>query len=550
MMHLLALAGRATVALLIAMTAIPIAIMAATPPAHADDRPDLIIAVNKLARGLEPGRFGGNVDVRVIHSVFDTLIRRDFVHQAKTGELRLVPGLATSWKRTSPTVMEFALRQGVKWHDGTEFTADDVVFSFGPERVYGAHAPVRNIQPSLGRIKSVEALGRYKVRITMEVPDPILEHRLSAKSAWIVQRANYLKFKKDGVPTAEWMDKAVKHATWHPVGTGPYKMAFYRPGEHIILAANDNYWMGKPAAQSVTFKAVPEVSSRIAGLVSGEFDMIVEIPPDQIPVLDRYDDLSVASVILENTHIVVFNTSDPVLKDKKLRQALSLAIDRKKLIDTLWAGRTMTPNGNQMKIFGDMYLADFPAFEYAPEKARALVAASGYKGEEITYRVIPDYYTLGMEAAQILQEMWKAVGVNVKITTVENWKSVRAKGAQIYPWSNTIRFPDPIGQIIQSHGPRSALQTKYKFWTAPAAFAQQTEILETSMDPATRRAAFRRIMEIYRDDVPSTFLYNPLSTYGMRKGIDYTPVPQYFIDLRPDSLKIAPHYSRAGGTSG
>lgn len=534
--------GRLAVVLLIGI--------AALSAAHAETRPDLIIAVNKLARGLEPGRSGGNVDVRVIHSIFDTLIRRDFVHQARTGELRLVPGLATSWKRISPTVMEFELRKGVKWHDGTDFTAEDVVFSFGPERVYSAKAPLRKIQPSLGRIASVEALGPYKVRFTMETPDPILEHRLSAKSSWIVQRANYLRHKKEGVPTFQWMATAVKDAAWKPVGTGPYKLAEYRASEHIVLAAHDNYWMGKPAAKSVTFKSVPEVSARIAGLVSGEFDMIVEIPPDQVPVVSRYDDLKVDSVILENTHIVVFNDKHPVLKNRELRQAMALAIDRKKLIDTLWNGKTMTPNGNQIEIFGDMYIKDFPPFAYDPEKARALVKASGYKGEEINYRVIPNYYTLGMEAAQILQEMWKDVGVTVKITPVENWKSIRADGAAIYPWSNTIRFPDPIGQIVQSHGPRSALQTRYKFWTAPAEFSEATEVLETSMDVSERRAAFRRIMEIYREDVPSTFLYNPLSTYGIRKGIEYTPIPQYFIDLRPDNLKIAPQYARDGHSSG
>ncbi|MDE2912039.1 MAG: ABC transporter substrate-binding protein [Paracoccaceae bacterium] len=99
--------------------------------ALADDRPDLVVAVPKLARGLEPGINSGNVDIRVTHSVFDTLIRRDFVAQAETGAAVLIPGLATSWEQISPTEMVLKLREDVTWHDGTKFTAEDVVFSYG-----------------------------------------------------------------------------------------------------------------------------------------------------------------------------------------------------------------------------------------------------------------------------------------------------------------------------------------------------------------------------------------------------------------------------------
>ena len=125
----------------------------------ADDRPDLVVAVPKLARGLEPGIFTGNVDVRVAHSVFDTLIRRDFVTQAETGAAVLIPGLATSWEQISPTEMVLKLREGVTWHDGTEFTAEDVVFSFGQERVFGDGAPARTAARMVGQLESVEALG-------------------------------------------------------------------------------------------------------------------------------------------------------------------------------------------------------------------------------------------------------------------------------------------------------------------------------------------------------------------------------------------------------
>jgi len=524
---------------LAAVAAMLAAICAAIQPAAADNRPDMVIAVNKLPRALEPAIQSGNVDVRVNYSIFDTLIRRDFLHQAKTGEVRLVPGLAKSWKRISPTTLELELRQGVKFHDGGEFTADDVLFSFGKERVYGKEAPARRARIFIGDLDRIEKLGPYKVRFVMKAPDPIIEHRLAGYCAWIVSKAAFEKYKKDGEPTEKWMATATRNFTWNPVGTGPYKFKKYVAGDKLVLASNDDYWMGKPAAKTVTFKGVPEISARLAGLVSGEFDMIVEIPPDQIPVLEKYDDITQKSVVLENSHVITFNTTHPVMKDKKIRQALAMAIDRKKLIDTLWRGKTITPNGNQMKIFGEYYIKDFPAVPYDPAKAKKLLAESSYDGQTVDYRLIPNYYTNSIEAAQIIQEMWKQIGFNMKITPVENWKAVRDKGAAMYPWSNTFRYPEPIGQVNMSWGPGTAIQSKYKFWAGTPEYNKLAHVLTSSVDKAERKEAFRRMMEIFQEEVPGTILYNPISTYAMRKGVEFTPYSLYYMDLRPDNLKIA-----------
>jgi peptide/nickel transport system substrate-binding protein len=508
--------------------------------AVADSRPDLVIAVNKLPRSLEPAMQMGNVDVRVNYNIFDTLIRRDFLSEDKGGAVRLVPGLATAWKRIGPTTLELELRQGVRFHDGTEFTADDVVFSFGKERIFGDKAPARSARLFIGDLDRVEKLGTHKIRVVMKAPDPIIEHRLAGYGSWIVSKKAYEQHRKDGEPVEIWMAAAVKKVTWNPVGTGPYKFKEYVAGDRVALTANDGYFLGKPQAKSVTFKEVPEVSTRIAGLVSGEFDMVVEIPPDQLPVLEKYSDVRPASVILENSHVLTFNTKHPVMSDKKLRQALALAIDRKKLIDTLWRGKTITPNGNQMRNFGEYYIKDFPAVAYDPAKAKKLLAQSSYKGQTIEYRIIPNYYTNSMEAAQIIQEMWKAIGFNMKITAVENWKAIRGPDVAIYPWSNTFRYPEPVGQISMSWGPGSEIQTgDRQYWDGTPEFNRLSGILTSSLDKQERKESFRRMMEIFQEEVPGTILYNPISTYAMRKGIEFTPYSLYYMDFRPDNLKIA-----------
>jgi peptide/nickel transport system substrate-binding protein len=526
-------------------------LFSSSPLRAADNRPDLVIAVNKLPRGLEPAVHDGNVDVRVTYSIFDTLIRRDFVKPGPDGAAKLTPGLARSWKRIDAKTLELDLRKGVKFHNGTEFTADDVLFTFSEERLRGKKSVIPSGRSYFGNIAKVEKLGPYKVRFTTKEPDLVLEHRLSSYDSWIVSKAEYESHKAKGeaevkggkdskakdAPTS-WLEVAVREEDWTPVGTGPYAFKDWKSDDFVRLVANDSYFMGKPAAKSITFKLVPEIAARIAGLVSHEYDMIVEIPPDQIPVVERYEDLSTQSVVLENSHVLVFNTNNPQLKDKRLRQALSLAIDRQKLVNALWQGKTYTPNGHQLASFGPTYDKNRVGYRYDPEAAKELLKASGYAGEPVSYRIIPDYYTNGLEAAQIIQEMWKQIGFNAKLEPVENFKAVRAEGVAIYPWSNTYRYPDPAGAIYVLWGPTSSVQKKYKQWNAPKAFNDAMTTLNESADQKERAAELKKALDIFEDEMPGTILYNPIATYSMRKGIDWTAYPLYYMDFRPDNLKI------------
>ncbi|GAB4361766.1 MAG: ABC transporter substrate-binding protein [Kiloniellaceae bacterium] len=508
------------------------------PGAEAADRPDIAVAVNKLPRSLDPGTETGNVDVRVYYSIFDTLIRRDFANPEADGGARLIPGLATSWSRLSPDTLELKLRQGVTCHDGNPFDADDVMATFSPERLWGEAPYYPKGREYFAHLKSVEKIDPFTVRFTTNGPDVSLEHLLSGYTAFIVCDEALNAFKKDGVDYKVWMEEAANAMKWNPVGTGPYKVDSYQKNDHLKLAAFDAYWDGAPAAASINFREVPEAAARISGLVSGEFDIAIELTPDQWDVLDRYSDIVAKSVVIENTHIVAFNAKDPLLSDKKLRQALSLAIDRNALIDALWRGKTFTPNGHQLPIFGPMYVKDNPGYEYDPEKAKKLLSESSYKGETITYRLIPNYYIYNVEAAQIIQEMWRAIGVNVEIEYVESFKAVRDKGLQVYAWSNTYRVPDPSGSLLALWGPEAAVQTKYHFFEPPAEFNELSgEILKTA-DMTKRRAMFARMLEIFQDEMPMTMLYNPLTTYAMRKNIEWEPYSQFYMDFRPSNFSI------------
>ncbi len=505
--------------------------------AVADDRPDVTVAVNELARGLEPGEQTGNVDVRITYSIFDTLIRRNFSVKGG-GPKSLMPGLAESWTRISPSELELRLRRGVRFHDGSLFTADDVLFTFSPERLTGGKAAaIPNGAAFFGHLKEVRKIDPYTVRFITAQPDPVLEQRLASYAAWIVSRAQWDKYRSDD---PSWMRNALREIRWNPVGTGPLKFKDWRKDHYMAFTANDNYFGGKPAFKSVTFREVPELATRVAGIASGEFDIIVDVTPDQIATLKRFKDIDVRSTVLENSHIVVLNMNAPVFKDKRLRQAMSLAIDRKKLRDALWQGLNYTPNGYQLPTFGALYDAKRPGYIYDPKRARELVKASGYDGRAISYRVIPNYYLNGMEAAQIMQEMWKAVGINVKLDLVDNFKQVRGPGMEMHAWSSTYRIPDPTGAISLTLGARSNMQVNWKFFVAPEEFNKADDIVRTAATDKERLSAFRRMMDIIEDEMPITFLYNALYSYGTKKKLAWEPAPLFYMDFRPDVFRVTP----------
>lgn len=506
-----------------------VTLTAAPVMAQDETRPDLVVAVNNLLGSLEGIEEMGNVAVRITYSMYDSLIRRDFLADGSGTASKLVPGLAESWERIDDRMLELKLREGVKFHDGSELTSDDVVFSLNPGRGHGNSPLIGVARRFMLSVSHIEPVDKYTVRVVSKEPDILLEQRLAGYAFWVVNAKNYMTVGKDAFAR-------------NPVGTGPYKMDEWVEGEYIRLASHDDCFGGKPAAKSVTFVQVPEVSARIAGLVSGEYDISVNIPPDQIPTIESYEDLKVEQIVLDNTHMLVFYTAGP-LEDKRARQALSLSIDRVLLRQALWADKNYTPNGHQLPAY-TMWIEDYPEFEYNPEKAKALLAEAGYNGEEIVYKFPLNYYLLSTEAAQAMQQMWKAVGLNVKLDPVENFSQVTDPEGTVHirPWSNTHRMPESTGSFVPEWGADSEVQNNKqspdRAWDAPAEFNELHDVIVASTDWDERKQAYRGALDIWMDEAPGTMLYNPLETYAMRKDITWKPYGLYYMDLRPYNLRI------------
>ena len=498
-------------------------------PAQADSRPDFVVAVQKNPVTMEPMRENSNVHMRILWNVGEPLIRIDYKHNQK-----LIPGLATEWKRLDGSTLELKLRKGVKFHNGEEMTAEDVAFSFGPERLFHEKRGVF-AKMYLGNIEVPEVVDRYTVRIRSKVPDFLLEKRLANYMGEIISKKAFLAAK-------DW-------ETWsrNIVCTGPYKLVEIKTAVYIKLAAFDDYWGAKAPAKTVTFKVVPEVAARIAGLKTGEYHIITEIPPDQLESIDKNKGTSAAGGQIGNIRSINFDTTNSILKSPELRRALVMAVDRQLIVDSLYHGRTSVSNGFQMDLFADMWIKDYPGVPYNPDKARELIKKSGYKGETIYYRLLSNYYTLEVATAQILVEMWKAVGLKVKLEMKENWSQIlkNDETRHIINLSNTAFYLDPVGMTWRRLGPQwwGRKENKYMgkapMTELPEEFDNLGKILETSTDLQARRKAVRRMLEICDFEEPALISLHAMTMfYGQRDEIEWTAYPAEYMDLTAVNLSF------------
>jgi peptide/nickel transport system substrate-binding protein len=512
--------------------------------AQADQRPSITVAVQKVVNSntLEVLREQSNVGERVFYSsIWEGLIARNWL-----GALESVPGLATEWRRLDDRTVELTLRQGVRFHNGDEMTAEDVVFSFGRERMFGtgegapaagtlfARIPGQGMQgkelppeviavarrnwPALER---VEAVDRHTVRFVNRTPDVTMEGRLARYGSDICSRRGFAE-----APT--WLDWARR-----PVTTGPYMVAEFRPDVSLTLVAHDQYWGGRPPLRQIRFVEVPEVASRINGLLSGEYTFACDIPPDQITGIERNRAFEVQGGTILNHRLTVFDKHHPTLRDARVRRALTHSIDRQAIVDSLWAGRTVIPKGLQWDYYGEMFISDWSVPRFDPAEARRLLREAGYRGEPIPYRLLNNYYTNQVATAQILVEMWRAAGLNVQIEMRENWAQIfdRSAPRAIRDWSNSAPFNDPVSSIVNQHGPNGQ-QQQVGEWTNEEMNRLSGE-LETSTDRARRRAVFRRMLEIAeREDPAFTVLHQNATFTAKRRDTPWKASPAFAMDFR------------------
>jgi peptide/nickel transport system substrate-binding protein len=509
-----------------------------------DQRPSITIAVQQIANSasLEPLREQSNVGQRVFSFIFERLIMQDLL-----ANLEEMPGLAESWKRIDERTVEFNLRKDVRFHNGDEMTADDVVFTFSRDRMFGPDYDItsnktlftsvlirdsvqgKNLPPEVPAVakrlfpalEKVEATDKYTVRFTNRTPDVTLEGRIGRMGSDIVSRRAYEEAKS-------WLD-------WSraPVSTGPYKVREFVPDQSLVMDAHDAYWGGRPPLKSIRMVVVPEVATRINGLLAGQFDFICDVPPDQIPGIEKNPKFEVLGSTIVNHRLTVFDKNHPRLADPRIRQAFTHAIDRQAIVEALWSGRTRVPAGLQWEFYGPMFVENWSVPAYDLAKAKVLLKEANYKGEPIPYRLLNNYYTNQVATAQVLVEMWRQAGLNVQIEMKENWQQIFETNSPraVRDWSNSAGFNDPISSIVAQHGPQGQ-QQQVGEWKNEE-MNNLSAAIEVETDMQKRKAMFKRMLEICeREDPAYTVLHQNATFTAKRKDIKWKASPSFAMEFR------------------
>lgn len=486
-------------------------------PKTGKTRETLTVGVQGLPGGLDPAAELSNVGTRVTYNVYDTLIRRDFLDGNK-----LVPALALSWQRVGDTALELKLRPNVTFHNGDPLTAEDVKYTF--DRMTKPGSQLAEAQGYFSVFKSVEALDPLTVRIETKGPDPLIEQRLASWASWIVPKA-YIERVGD------------EEFARNGIGTGPYKVVRLAPKDQLVLERYAGYWDEQPVVKGLTFRVIPENATRVTALVNNEVQIITNIPPDQVKTLQGAPTVEIRDVPLANMHVLRYNAKHPVLQSQGLRQAMNLGIDRKLLIDTLWGGRAVQLRGHQFEEYGPLYNPGRPYTPYDPTRAKVLVGESGYKGDTITYRTQADYYTNGLQAAEAIIAMWKAIGLNAEIKLVGSGDREVPAETMVANWSNSSILADPDGALWRSWGKESATQKNY--WTpADPEFNRLGEEARATLDGKRRAENYQKMLDIWEREAPGTVLYVPVENYGVNKEVNWSPYPFYYSDFRAYNLSF------------
>ena len=508
--------SRFTLALAL-VTAVLWAALAVAPPAAAQAKDTLVVALASHTHTLDPHFHFERVGVLVNINMFDSLLH-------KNAKLEYVPGLATSWRAVSDTVWEFKLRKGVKFHDGSTLTAEDVKFSF--ERVLD---PAKK-SPQLGNIraiKEVKIVDPETIQLITAGPFPLL-----------LERMVYF-----GIVPKKHVEKVgdLAFGTTATVGTGPWKLVEWKRDQHIRLEAFDGYWRGKPPFKTLIFRAIPEVATQVSELKTGGVDLIRNVSADIVPELKDNPQTYVSSSPILRVHYVHLDMRSAPFDKKAARQAANHAIDRQAIIQKLMGGfGGQVATVVQPTAFGhDPEVQPFP---YDPKRAKELLAQAGFpSGVDVTLHSSFIEFRPVFEA---IGQMLTEVGLRANLRMWDPgpaWnKFFQGEGKATHgyygSWGNYSVFDaDAVLHPLYHTEPGGWVG---KWYIRVPGLDGLIDEARSSVDQTRRKRAYSQVQRLIREEAPSIFLFTQHDILGVSKKVEYQARGDewlWLFDARPKS---------------
>lgn len=357
-----------------------------------EGRTDLNFAVSAEPNSLDPMAIAMMSTFTITYAIYDNLFE-------KNADGGYDPSICEDYDVTDDgLVYTFKIRDDVKFHDGTQMTAEDVAFSINRTIEKGWAADM------VAAIESVEATDDYTVVLTLSRPFGGMIGSLASPYFSIMSKA-YLEENGDDIVERK------------PMGTGAYKFVEWVSGDHITLEANEDYFKGAPSIKTVTFKPITDKNTGLIALQAGEADAFLNVNYSDIPAVEEDESLAFYSTDLAAVLSLNMNIENEILSDVRVRQAVNYAINRDNIIQGALEGQGTAAN-SPVPPTCDGYSEDVKGYEYDPDKARELLKEAGYEdGLSLTIKIKED--SKNQKVAQVIQSDLKAVGIDVEIQILE-----------------------------------------------------------------------------------------------------------------------------------
>lgn len=471
----------------------------------------LVIARLSDANNLDP-HFLTQINSAAIihHKVYEGLVRMD-------KESKYVPALATEWKQLDDVTWEFKLRQGVTFHDGAPFNAEAVKRTIARVQDPSVGSNRANLFEA---IKEVKAVDDQTVQFILHYPyAPLLSVLAGAEGA---------------ILSPEAIDQYGKDLSKHPTGTGPYKFESWTPGQEVVLVKNENYWGGQPKLDKVVFKTVPEDTTRIAMVETGEAQVAEQLPVTEVDRVQNSSSMTLGRFESFSSDHIGINTKKKPFDDVRVRQAIAYAVDKESIIKGVYndvgkpAHSSITPT-----MVG--YSPNVKGLDYNLEKAKQLLAEAGYaNGLKATIYLNDNKARISV--AEVLQQQLKQIGIDLQVKVLEFGAYIDAasKGETdlfISGWGNATGDAD-YNQYNLFHTKSQGAPGNHSFYSNP----EVDKLIDDGRkekDPAKRTQIYEQAQQIEMNEaalIPYRFSENLAAIEKGVEGVWISPAGHIEID--------------------
>lgn len=462
----------------------------------------LIIAQGTDPAKLDPHDVTDSPSATVTSHIFETLFEL-------TADGEIVPHLVESYTVSEDGLTwTLSLRSGITFHDGTPFNAEAVKVNLD-----------RFLDPAngfafrflLSRIVNVEVLDELTVELTLDAPfAPLLAHMTHSSTAMISPAVL-----ASGVDVSE-----------NPVGTGPFEFVSWNRGERVTLRRNDNYWGEKPGVEGVVFLNVPESTTRMALVESGEAHVAVRVPPQDIARLDALPDVTVENVSSVRTIYIYFNHTKAPFTDVRVRRAINHAVDKEEIAEFVLGGAVRVSDAPVSPgVFG---YAPVGSYEYNPELARQLLAEAGQSNLSAVLHCPTGRYLQDIQICEAIQSQLAEVGVTVQIETLE-WTSYleftnrpaseNTVQMAMLGWG-TVTGDADYGLYALFHTSQHVPAGSNRAFYSNALVDELLDTARSISDNSLREQLYRDAMEIIWNDAAWLFLHSETQLVAVRDNVE------------------------------